>query len=151
MKHLLYIIIAASIALVACDFETSDNGDLDGYWQLSEMDTLATGRTADMRYSKIVCAVQVRLLEFRRADDINTGVMFRFEQRGDSLLLTNPVQNNRNISDSLVNNPATLVHYGMTATTGKDGKLEVKFLIEKLNDSRMTLSNKLYRLHFRKY
>ena len=151
MKHLLYIIIAACIGLAACDFETSDNGDLDGFWQLQQMDTLATGSSGDMRYSKIVCAVQVRLMEFRKSDDTGTGILFRFEQRNDSLVLTNPVQNNRNISDSLVSNPATLVHYGMTSTTGKDGKLEVKFLIETLNDSRMILSNESYRLHFRKY
>lgn len=150
MKHLLYI-IAACLGLAACDFETSDNGDLDGYWQLHQMDTLATGSSADMRNSKIMCAVQVRLLEFMTLGEIGTGILFRFEQRNDSLILTNPIQDDRNISDSLVSNPATLVPYGMTPITGKDGKLEVKFCIEKLNDSRMILSNELYRLHFRKY
>lgn len=34
-------------SLSSCTLESSDNGDLDGYWHLESIDTLATGKTGD--------------------------------------------------------------------------------------------------------
>ena len=31
------------MSLTSCEIETSENGDLDGYWHLEQVDTLATG------------------------------------------------------------------------------------------------------------
>ena len=39
MRKLLYI-FTMLLMLAACDIHTSNNGDLDGYWQLSSVDTL---------------------------------------------------------------------------------------------------------------
>lgn len=59
----LAICLAMTMAATSCgDFiETSDNGDLDGYWQLSQVDTLANGVQVDMTSSKVFwgCAGQV--------------------------------------------------------------------------------------------
>ena len=41
MKRLIFV-LTICMALVACDIETSGNGDLDGFWQLRQVDTLAT-------------------------------------------------------------------------------------------------------------
>ena len=35
MKRLLYIIIGVTMLLVSCDKEDSDNGNLDGFWQIT--------------------------------------------------------------------------------------------------------------------
>ena len=50
MKKLLYIFIF-TLAVAACEIHTSENGDLDGYWQLHKVDTLANGSSCDMRDS----------------------------------------------------------------------------------------------------
>lgn len=45
MRKLLYIFFVL-LMFAACDIHTSDNGDLDGYWQLRSVDTLSTGALA---------------------------------------------------------------------------------------------------------
>ena len=51
MRKLLYIFIVLMM-FAACDIHTSDNGDLDGYWQLRSVDTLSTGCSIpQIRYS----------------------------------------------------------------------------------------------------
>ena len=50
MRKLLYLIITFMM-IIACDIHRSDNGDLDGFWQLKSVDTLSTGGTCDMRDS----------------------------------------------------------------------------------------------------
>ena len=56
--------LAMAMAATSCgDFiETSDNGDLDGYWQLSQVDTLANGVQVDMTSSKVFWGVQGKFL-----------------------------------------------------------------------------------------
>ena len=103
----------------ACDLHTSNNGDLDGFWQLTSMDTLSTGRSGDMRSQKIFWSVQAHLLEMRDLHDVNPGmchepILFRFRHEGDCLYLSEPIANNRNISDSVVVNPATVRFYGLS-------------------------------------
>ena len=60
----LAICLAMTMAATSCsDFiETSDNGDLDGYWQLSQVDTLANGVQVDMTSSKVFWGVQGKFL-----------------------------------------------------------------------------------------
>jgi hypothetical protein len=137
--------------LTACDFETSNNGDLDGYWQLKQVDTLATGGSADMRTSGLFWSVQVNLLETRDNKNANINIYWRFEKTGDRLRIWNPIANNRAISDSIVKDPATCAGYYIQATPMADGNLESVLLINKLNSDDMVLSNNSYRLHFRKY
>ena len=60
----LAICLAMTMAATSCgDFiDTSDNGDLDGYWQLSQVDTLANGVQVDMTSSKVFWGVQGKFL-----------------------------------------------------------------------------------------
>ncbi len=64
MKRLIFV-LTICMALVACDIETSGNGDLDGFWQLRQVDTLATEGTTDMRQSMIYWAVKKRAIDGR--------------------------------------------------------------------------------------
>lgn len=68
----------------------SENGDFDGLWQLSTIDSTGTGRTVDMRSSGEFWAVQVHLLEVRNTKGRHGNVIFRFDQTGDSLKLRSP-------------------------------------------------------------
>ena len=151
MKNIIFITIAVIITcFAACDFETSDNGSIDGYWQMRQIDTLATNRSADMRQSKLFWSVQSRLFEVR---DIprNCKIDFRFEQNNNFLRIWSPIANLRVISDSVITNPKTLEPYGIIANPNSDKVLEATFVIERLTSDDMILNNASYRLHFRKY
>lgn len=150
MKKLLYLFTAICMLSTACDFETSDNGSLDGYWQLSQLDTLTAG-SSDMRSSGLFWSVQVRLLEIRNNFDANRSILFRFEQKGDYLRLWNPVADNKNISDSVITSPVTLAQYNIEGALNAEGVLESTLKVEQLDDDRMVLSNSGFRFHFRKY
>ena len=47
MKKIIGILFFAVLVftLSSCEIETSQNGDLDGFWHLEQVDTLATGGT----------------------------------------------------------------------------------------------------------
>jgi len=143
MKKLLYIMLVC-FAIAACDFEPSNNGDLDGNWQLHKLDTLATGGRTDMRQSGIYWCVQGRLLEIRGLNVLGPNVLFRFKKEPATLTIYNPVCDNRDVSDSLVTSIETLKPYGVL-------HLEEVFQIETFNSDDMVLVNDLYRFHLRKY
>ncbi len=151
MKKLLYLVLAACIGFAACDFETSDNGDLDGYWQLTQVDSMQTGGSVDMRPSSIFWSVQVNLLEIRNNKDVLRSVLFRFDKNGDRLRIWNPITNDRQISDSIVADSATLTPYYIMCTHNADSILETTLQIRKLDSEQMILQNENYQLHFRKY
>ncbi len=151
MKKLLYLVLTATIAFSACDFELSDNGDLDGYWQLTQVDSLQTGGSIDMRPSLIFWSVQVNLLEIRNNKNVNASLLFRFDHSGDILRIWNPIANIRTISDSIVTDKETFTPYYIIGTLGTDNTLESVLHIRELDSERMVLKNENYQLHFRKY
>ena len=146
MKHLSLLLISAMLTvLCACDkFHTSDNGALDGFWQLTSVDTLANGHSADMKESKIFWAVQTDLLEIRDITKNHPNIIFRYDHNGNTLTLSDPVANDRPISDSIVANPATLYYYGLSHLTETMQVLH-------LSSSHMTLQSERLRMFFRKY
>ena len=142
-RHIIGLLLAV-VALTACDIEHSDNGHLDGYWKLTQMDTLTSGQSADMTESSVFWAVQHHLLEIKKLDDIEKNVFFRFEHSDATLRIYNPISDNKAISDSVVTDPATLRIFGIQ-------HLDETLAVEQLNSSQMVLRNDLYRFHFRKY
>ena len=133
--------MALAAMLGSCTLETSDNGDLDGLWQLYSLDSLATGASADMRSSHVFWAVQCQLLEARSRE---TQVLFRFNNTGDSLLLSDPYINNRDSSDIKVTDAAMLAPLGIN-------NLGEHFGIKALSSDKMVLEAPTLRLYFRKY
>jgi hypothetical protein len=146
MKRLLIYIIGVALAVTACDIERSDNGDLDGLWQLAAVDTLPQGGTADMRDSQITWGVQGSLLETRVAPSEKEGdiIVFRFSHTGDELVLTQPYIYKREKGDIAVENDSLLMKFGIT-------RLEEHFKVLELTGSHMQLQSDRLRLHFRKY
>lgn len=148
MKKMMSI-MAVLTMLTACELHTSDNGDLDGFWQMTQMDTLETNRSGDMRSTKIFWAVQGDMLEMRDLHDDNTAlyhekINFRFRLEEGKLYLSDPIANDRPISDSIIVDPATVAFYGLSS-------LEQVLDVVQLEKSRMTLQTELYRMYFRKY
>ena len=136
------------MSFMACiEFHTSDNGILDGFWQLTQIDTLANGHSEDMRARKIFWAVQADLLrmEDQHSDfDKYYSIYFYFELKNNSLRVYNPVVDRREISDSIVTSVETLRFYGLN-------HLDETFKVLQLEDTKMALENERLRLYFRKY
>ena len=68
MRKLLYLLLLSLFLSTSCTLETSDNGDLDGFWQLSLIDTLSSQNSVDMRDSGYFWAVQHNLLILRETN-----------------------------------------------------------------------------------
>jgi len=130
--------------VTGCELERSDNGQLDGFWQLKTIDTLATAGTCDMRYSNLTWAFQGKILELRNATNILRDYLMRFNHDGDSLIVNSPYIIARNSGDVRVDNPLMLAPFGIN-------RLEEHFHILHLSSSAMTLESDRLRLHFRKY
>ena len=147
-KYLLKLLMASLlISLSACEFEMSDNGDLDGFWQLCTVDTLATGHSSDMRQIGIYWSVQMHILSIENKPRF-IRFLFRFEQSDNQLRIYSPRLDNR-ISDSeredaLVTNAEDLRVVGLDS-------IENSFQIVQLNGSRMILQNDHCRMYLRRY
>ncbi len=140
MKILLASLPLAALLCMSCEFETSDNGDLDGFWQLRQVDTLQGG-SADMRGNGVYWAVQTDLLQARTS---SVDVFFRFSHTSDSLFLSDPYFNDRMSSDIKVTDPAPLAPLGIN-------RLEERFRVVSLDGGSMVLQSDVLRLYFRKY
>lgn len=142
--------MALAATLVSCEMESSDNGALDGFWHLEQVDTLATGGSADYRNLKVYWGIEHQLVSVSNHDMMHNwrGYYFRFKQSGDSLILSSPYRNKwhqQNGGDIPVTEMSdTLSYCGFTA-------LEEHFYKEKLTSQTMILRNKVVRLKFTKF
>lgn len=143
MRKLLYLLLLSLFLSTSCTLETSDNGDLDGFWQLSLIDTLSSQKSVDMRDSGYFWAVQHNLLILRETNHRNEYIC-NFKHMGDSLIINNPYYYWRDSSDIKLKDPERIRKFGVN-------NLEEKFKVVNLNSSKMVLESQLLRLYFRKY
>lgn len=154
-----HCIIAVISLMTACDMHSSDNGSLDGFWQLAQADTLSAdnpaGRSADVRAKGIFWAIQADLLEMRDVHDkridttyLHQSVFFRFKHESGRLHLYDPSLNQRadvpNYPDAEIESLYFLKYYGIYSK-------DVTFDVLQLDDDRMVLQGEHFRFHFRKY
>lgn len=132
------------IMITSCTLDSSDNGALDGYWQLSSIDTLANGHSVNMRDSGIFWAFNFNLLVTRSTKEPSGEILYDFENTDDNLILSNPYILYRDSSDIKVTDVNLLKKYGVNS-------LLETFTIEHLNSNKMVLQSNLVRLNFRKY
>lgn len=131
----------AAITLSSCTIETSDNGDLDGFWHLTSVDTLSTGGVRDMSEELIFWSVQVNLLNTVDRQGSAGSYFFRFERGESTLRLYSPCLDDRMSGDPEVTSPEVLQPFGVNA-------IDETFNVERLTNSRMTLSSDELRLSF---
>lgn len=143
MRKLLYI-FAFLLLLTACDIHTSDNGDLDGYWQLRSVDTLSNGAVCDMRDSMKFWSFHASLLHLRDNKEEIKNVFMRFLIADKTMTLSEPIIDIRDSSDMVLTDHTMLRHYGIH-------RVPETLRIITLNSSTMILENDVLRLNFRKY
>ena len=134
--------------MMACvDFHTSENGSLDGFWQLTQVDSLESGVAENMTQRMIFWSVQSKLLLMQDRHDMThayMGIYFHFKHEGDSLVVYDPTIDNRLISDSVVSEVRMLSFYGVS-------HLRETFRVLRLESTKMTLENERLRMYFRKF
>jgi hypothetical protein len=132
-RVLLYIIIGMGL-LTACSSESSNNGDLDGFWQL-------TGRPG------ITWSFQGKILEFRDVNQVHHDLMAKFRHEGNLLIVYDFRLVDRDAGDLPVteSEAADLRAYGISNLE------EEQFQIRQLTSDDMHLESSSESLHFRKY
>ena len=146
MRKIFYI-LTLGVLFVSCELETSGNDELNGYWQMSQVDTLSTGGVADTREALVYWGIQGKLLQIRFSENgkyLGEGFMFRFNREDDVLTLSSPILHHLYKTDEPITDVEVLKPYGIF-------DLEEVFAIEELNDHNMVLTNDVLRLHFRRY
>ena len=142
MKKITFL-FAAFLLLTSCEIEFSNNGKLDGFWQMIAVDTLATRHTSDLKTSGRTWAFQGRLLEMRDTKGGYSDLYFSFEHRGDSLFLDSPYLSDRDADDIKITDVNIVRPYGVNGL--KEG-----FEIESLSNNKLILRSKTLRLMLRK-
>lgn len=139
------ILIATVVAFIfgSCEIETLDNGDLDGMWHLTKVDTLATSTTADMGNKRIYWSFQARLLELDDKSGAHQSILMRFEHNGATLRLYDPYIYDREDGDKALEDITLLNPYGIVAP-------DETYTIESLSGSKMVLLSGTYRMYFTK-
>lgn len=146
MKKLIYIIIAIislTVSFSGCTLEMSENGDLDGFWNLRQIDTIATQRKADVTNERIYWSIQLNMIDVRFVDDKYKECVMKFEKEGDTITINTPCYFNHTDGDVLLTDEEPLRPYGINS-------LNESFVIEHLNSSHMTLRSDKLRLYFKK-
>lgn len=138
LQIIAFVIFTLCLLCSCNETETSGNGDLDGYWKLTAVDTLANGGTQDLMQSQRFWAVQHKLITI-------AGYAFRFEKTDQTLTLFDGYQYSG--ADSIhpgIDQIERLYPYGIH-------QQPETFNIDKLTKNHMTLSNSDYRLNFKKF
>lgn len=146
MKKILFILVAFTSFLVSCDIETSDNGNLDGYWHIVAVDTLANSAHTDMSNQKVYWAFQKNLLQLRGSTDTEKALQefyLRFSLDKDMLTLSDIHLRDREKDDPLVDESTMpLIYiYGIN-------QMRESFQVLKLNGHEMVIQNETIRISF---
>ena len=144
MKAIIYSCVVLFF-LSSCNMETSNNGDLDGLWQMLTIENLQTGEVKDGRDvgTGLNWAFQGRLLMMRGSEEF----VWRFDHSGETLKLYTPYYSGRFKEvhdDTPVTDATPLNVYGVY-------RLEEYFKILQLESDNMRLESPNVRLTFRKY
>ena len=134
------------MTLASCSLHSSDNGDLDGFWQLRTMELKATGEVLDIRESQVSWSFQGSILELRNilAADDYMDVICSFRHEGNELVVFDPYVSWREEGDIPIVDATPLHRYGIY-------QLEEHFKVLELNGDNMLLESQDVRLHFRRY
>lgn len=150
MKKLFYILLALLPLLTSCHLETSDNGDLDGFWHLVSVDTLANSKQTDLSQQRIFWAFQKDLMQLRGGDRKEEGgegreCYERFHIQQQVMTLYDPHEKDREIGDPVIGEDRLhlLRPYGINA-------LMETFDILRLTKDDMELRSSTLQLRFKK-
>ena len=146
MKRIYIYMIGVVLLLAGCDVEGSDNGHLDGFWQMtSKTDQYAKCGAVDMRDSGITWAFQGKLLELRDVKKVHQDILGNFEHQGGTLSVSHFYLVDRDKGDILIDDAISYLEpYGV-------GHVQERFKVVELNSSEMILESERFLLKFQKY
>lgn len=135
------------VALSAC--ESSDNGDLDGMWHITRIDSIGNGTSADIRKELKFWSFQDKLMQlfyYERDWEYKEILMTRFENSEGKMILSTPFIYNRLDGDIFLSADSfyLLQPYGINS-------MPDTFEVEHLDRKKMQLSDDVVRLYFEKY
>ena len=142
-RILLALAFLGLLSFASCDLEMSDNGKLDGYWQLARIDTIGGGG-CDMVSSRIFWSVQLHLLQLSDHSGRNKTYLLRFQQGDAHLRVYEPYLSARDVGDKPLDDAAVLQPYGIQS-------LDETFEILRLDNSKLSLRSSLLELKFNRY
>ena len=129
MKTSAFIILLFScFTLISCDIESSGTGGLYANWQLRQ----------------IYWGFQSDVLQLRHISNNNRTLFLRYQHSNDTLTVSNPIIAENKDEMQEVTSEDILHPFGITSLTDT-------FTIQQLTSSTLTISNRYYRLRFRKY
>ena len=141
-KPIFTILLTLTVtSFCSCHLEMSDNGDLDANWQLTEIDTIATGGVQQMKEAGTFWAFQFHMLQLRNGISV---VDMRFKHESDSLFINDPYIDKRESGDQKLEDVGILRPFGINA-------LEEHFYIRALDSEKMILKGDKLELYFRNY
>lgn len=141
-KWFIMLSVLSLFFLVGCTLETTDNGDLDGYWHLEQIDSLTSQRSVDYGQARIFWSIQFKLLQL--SDLENNTIIYNLVYDNRQLTLADPCMFDRTDGDTLVTDVEVLRRYGVNA-------LQENMKVVSLQSDRMILESPVLRLHFKKY
>lgn len=151
-KSTYYIImtfIGIIVCLMSCTVESSDNGKLDGFWHLEEVDTLTTGGKNNLSDKRIFWGVQNKLISIK---DYDTESFYcRFQQTSDSLIMSSPYINHWHQDQGDDGGDIPMKEISDNLRRCGINHMEEHFCKVRLTGGDMILANKEYRLRFRKF
>ena len=138
------MVAGAMCGMSACDWEES-HGQLDGFWHLQAVDTLATGGQCQLEEPTVFWSVEGKVLETRILPF--KILFFRYDHQGDELRLYAPMgTKDPTVTDAdyPITDETRLYEFGVHG-------LDTRFRILQLTSQRLVLQDDTLRLHFERY
>ena len=139
------------LLLTGCSIETSDNGKLDGRWQLMEVSYLdGSNRTVKTKEQLIFWDIQYKLISIHSMtgklhESLTEESLCRFTFTGDSLKLFDFYRHYRE-ADQKIDDPLT-TYFQKTGING----IKANFAVLHLDRKTMLLQSDYAKLSFRKF
>lgn len=148
MKHFLIIqLTALCFFITGCNI--SDNGDLDGFWYLTKIDSISNNTSVPMREAGISWSFQAKLMQVGSHNSNaywKYVIMSRFNHQGNQLELSEPFIYDRMNGDVFLTADSLhrLTPFGINS-------IPDLFIVEKLSSSKLQICDQTLRLYFEKY
>lgn len=144
--RLFVLAIVSTLLLSSCDMIVrSENGDLDGMWYLTSIDSISNSTSIDTHGQRRTWSFQHKLVQYFNYDENNwtKTIMGRFDLKDDMLILRDPFVYNRMDGDYFLDQDSIelLYPYGINS-------IPDTFIIDKLNRKELNVTSNIVRLHF---
>ena len=146
------VLLLSAVALLAScglvEIEHSENGKLDGYWHLVQVDTLSTGGSLNLRQERFFWIVQGTVFQLF-SPDLSDGrgqrYVSHFSYENEKLSFQQFYYDRREEGDPILERVDLLQPFGINQLAAES------FNIEELTGGSMTLNGDELRLVFKKH